>query len=106
MQKFGKIHGFPTVSIHPVRSAASSPCAGDVRTRHGRLNVSSSNPSGSGSLAAAAFSSITAGENPLPLPLVAGEPSRRHTSVIFRPWEKTICCLSQLHAGNPSRSDA
>ncbi|KAL6009831.1 hypothetical protein ACLOJK_000261 [Asimina triloba] len=30
--------------------------------------------------AAAAFSSITAGENPSPLPLTAGEPSRRHAS--------------------------
>ncbi|KAL6012148.1 hypothetical protein ACLOJK_002626 [Asimina triloba] len=40
----------------------------------------SGNPSNSGSLAAAAFSSITASENPLPLPLTAGEPSRRHAS--------------------------
>ncbi|KAL5999978.1 hypothetical protein ACLOJK_034655 [Asimina triloba] len=43
--------------------------------RHG-----SSNPSDSGSLAAAAFSSITVGENPSPLPLAADEPSRCHAS--------------------------
>ncbi|KAL5973839.1 hypothetical protein ACLOJK_030497 [Asimina triloba] len=43
--------------------------------RHG-----GSNPSSSGSLAATAFSSITADENPSPLPLAAGEPSRRHAS--------------------------
>ncbi|KAL6003046.1 hypothetical protein ACLOJK_023269 [Asimina triloba] len=76
VQKSGKIHGFSTVSIHPIRLAASSsPCAGGSIERH-----DSSNPFGSHSLAAAAFSSIPAGENPPPLPLAAGEPSRCHAS--------------------------
>ncbi|KAL5993355.1 hypothetical protein ACLOJK_014279 [Asimina triloba] len=30
----------------------------------------------------------------------------RTASRIVRPWGKTICCLPQLHAGNPSPSDA
>ncbi|KAL5985727.1 hypothetical protein ACLOJK_027714 [Asimina triloba] len=79
VQKFGKIHGFSTVSIHPVRSAASSsPCAGGSgRTRHGRLNdiAAAIRP-----VAAAAFFSITAGKNPSLLPLTASEPSCRHAS--------------------------